>query len=103
MNKEIFYKIKQLKNKYESEGFIILGVFGSYARGEETVESDLDILYELTEKFYNNYPGWSVFPEIEKINNDLQRILGVKIDLADRSALRRVGEKYILPEVQYVW
>jgi predicted nucleotidyltransferase len=101
MNKEILNKIKQLKNKYESEGFIILGVFGSYARNEENSESDLDILYELTDIFHNRFSGWNAFPEIEKINNDIEISLGVKIDLADRNALNRVGKKYILPEVQY--
>ena len=102
MNNNLFNKIKQLKSKYEAEGFIILGIFGSYARGEETAESDLDILYELTESFYKVYPGWSVFPQIEKINNDIEKNIGIKIDLADRNALNKVGKKYILPEVQYV-
>jgi len=41
MNKEeILQKPKELKPKYEAEGFEILGLFGSYARGEETESSD---------------------------------------------------------------
>ena len=41
MNKEeILQKLKELKLKYEAEGFEILGLFGSYARGEETESSD---------------------------------------------------------------
>jgi predicted nucleotidyltransferase len=102
MNKEIYNKIKELKNKYEAEGFIILGIFGSYARGEETTASDIDILYELTDIFYSRYSGWNVFPEIDKINHDIEKNLGIKTDLADRNALNRVGKKYILPEVKYV-
>ena len=57
MKKEVLDKIKILKNKYEPDGFIVLGVFGSYARGEENDKSDIDILYEMTGSFYRKYPG----------------------------------------------
>ena len=33
---EILQKLKELKPKYEEEGFLILGLFGSYARDEAT-------------------------------------------------------------------
>ena len=38
MNSEIVSRIKKIKKKYSSRGFIILGIFGSYARNEETPE-----------------------------------------------------------------
>jgi hypothetical protein len=102
MNKQILNKIEQLKQKYEPEGFIILGVFGSYARGEQTPESDIDILYKLDEKFYAKYPGWEAVSVIENIRKDFEIVLGKKIDFADKNALKDVGKKYILPEVQHV-
>ena len=102
MNRNILNKIEKLKAKYKPEGFIIPGVFGSYARGEENDESDIDILYELTEKFYQKYPGWNAVSEIEDIRQEFKESLGKKIDFADKNALRRVGKKYILPEVAYV-
>ncbi|MES0491856.1 MAG: nucleotidyltransferase domain-containing protein [Leptospirales bacterium] len=102
MNKIFLDKISLLKQKYNTEGFIILGVFGSYARGEETPTSDIDILYELAEKFYNKYPGWGIISAIENIRKDLETTLGKKIDFADKNALKNTGKKYILPEVQYV-
>ena len=102
MNNEIISRIKKIKEKYNSRGFIILGIFGSYARNEETSESDIDILYEMTQKFLDKYPGWDVFPVIEEIEKELEISLGKKIDLTDLNALKKVGRKYILPEVQYV-
>jgi len=102
MNNEIIKKIQLLKQKYSSEGFIVLGIFGSYARGEETEQSDIDILYELTESFYKKYPGWNVFPVIDKIGNEIKNELKRKIDLANKNALNEIGKKYILPEVFYV-
>ena len=73
MNSEIVSRIKKIKKKYSSRGFIILGIFGSYARNEETPESDIDILYEMTQKFYDKYPGWDVFPIIEEIEKYLKK------------------------------
>jgi len=102
MNKAILNKITKLKKKYEPSGFIILGFFGSYARGEETPESDIDILYEMTDKFYRKYPGWDAISAIEDINKDFEHALGKKIDLANKNALNEIGRKYILPEVKYV-
>ena len=102
MNKTILNKITKLKKKYEPAGFIVLGFFGSYARGEETPESDIDILYEMTDEFYLKYPGWNAISVIEDINKDFEHALGKKIDLANKSALNEIGRKYILPEVKYV-
>jgi hypothetical protein len=102
MDKIFLNRIELLKQKYSHDGFIILGVFGSYARGEETPESDIDILYELTEKFYNKYPGWAVVSAIENIRKDFETTLGKNIDFADKNGLKSTGKKYILPEVQYV-
>jgi len=102
MNKTILNKITKLKKKYEPAGFIVLGFFGSYARGEETPESDIDILYEMTDEFYLKYPGWNVFPVLEEIEKDFAKSLGKNVDMANKNALNEIGEKYILPEVKYV-
>ncbi|MFA6101201.1 MAG: nucleotidyltransferase domain-containing protein [Victivallaceae bacterium] len=102
MNKTILNKIAKLKKKYEPRGFIVLGFFGSYARGEETPESDIDILYEMTDKFYQKHPGWNVFPVLDEIEKDFAKSLGRNVDMANKNALNEIGRKYILPEVKYV-
>ena len=99
---ELFDKLKTIKTKYEPEGFIILGVFGSYARGEETADSDIDLLYRCDEPLTVNYRGWEFFGFYEKVKNELETELGKKVDLADVDSLNRVGKKYILPELVYV-
>jgi predicted nucleotidyltransferase len=102
MNAETLNKIKVLKEKFQQEGFIILGFFGSYARGEETTDSDIDLLYEMTTEFYQKYPGWDVIPVLDRIENECSRELGKTVDMANKNALNEVGKKYILPEVIYV-
>ena len=78
MKKEVLDKIKILKNKYEPDGFIVLGIFGSYARGEENEKSDIDILYEMTGSFYRKYPGWDIFPIIDEIEKEFSKAKNLK-------------------------
>jgi predicted nucleotidyltransferase len=102
MKKGLVEKIEQAKSKYAQEGFIILGVFGSAARGEETQESDVDILYKLNRAFRKRYKGLAAFERIMDIREELARALNCQVDLADRSSLGELGRKYILPETIYV-
>lgn len=102
MEQKILSKIKILKQKYEKEGFIIIGVFGSYARGESSVDSDIDILYEIKDEFYKKYPGFKFYPVLERIEDEMQKELRHRVDLANIKALNEVGNKYILPELVYV-
>ena len=68
-----------------------LGVFGSYVRHEQRPDSDLDILVT----FYET-PGLLKFIELE---NYLSNVLGVKVDLVMKDALKpRIGKR-VLSEV----
>ncbi len=68
-----------------------IGVFGSYVRGEQKRGSDLDILVEFTEPV-----GLFEFMALEFYLSDL---LGVKVDLVSKKALKpHIGER-ILEEV----
>lgn len=102
MNQKVLETISLIKQKYEPEGFIILGVFGSFARNEEVPGSDIDILYELTPTAIEKYPGLRFIELYERVKMDFHDRLDIDIDLADKSALNEIGRKYILPEVTYV-
>ena len=70
-----------LKAKYP---LVSLGVFGSYSRGEETANSDLDVVYEtLPDTFLNlhNYLG---------LQRDLAAITHLKIDLVNKRKMNKV-------------
>jgi len=68
---------KELKEKYKVKE---IGIFGSYARGEQQKTSDIDILVEFEEPV-----GW----EIVDLHECLEKILGVKVDLVTRGAVMR--------------
>ena len=44
---EIVSTLNKLKPQYEKEGVILLGLFGSYAKNQQTKFSDIDIAYKL--------------------------------------------------------
>ncbi|SFV60712.1 hypothetical protein MNB_SV-6-1881 [hydrothermal vent metagenome] len=47
--------LQQAKKHYVNEGFNIVGFFGSYARGEETAQSDIDFLTR------SNFPSMNAY------------------------------------------
>ncbi len=71
-----------------------IGLFGSYVRGENTPESDLDVLVE-----FSRTPTIFRFVHLE---NHLSDSLGVKVDLVMKSALKPNIGKQILNEVEAV-
>lgn len=102
MKQELLKKISDYKKIKQIDGFILLGVFGSFARNEERNDSDIDILFELNEQFLVQYPGWQAYSKLEEIREELENLLKYPVDLADKDALGKIAQKYILPEVVYV-
>lgn len=67
-----------------------MGVFGSYLRGEENEESDIDILVE-----FDTTPDLLDFVKLE---NFLSDALGFKVDLVMKDSLKRRIRDGILRE-----
>jgi len=90
--KEILQKNKQKFR--EQYGLKDIGIFGSYIRGEQVAESDLDILVELEKPI-----GFVKFMKLERA---LSEILGVQVEIVTKKALKPHIGKRILQEVRYV-
>lgn len=71
-----------------------IGVFGSYVRGEQKKKSDVDILV--------TFRGSVDLIEFIQLENHLSKILGIKVDLVTKDALKPHIGKHILEEVVYV-
>ena len=95
MNHELLSKLKAEKNSlYERYKVTRLGVFGSYARGEEKPGSDIDILIEFEEA-----PGMKEFFGTEEY---LEKLLNMKIDLVRENAIRPELKERIMSEVIFL-
>jgi predicted nucleotidyltransferase len=75
----------------ERYGVETLELFGSYTRGEQRKDSDLDLLVTFREA-----PTLLGFISLE---NHLSDLLGVKVDLVMKDSLKPVIGKHILEEV----
>jgi predicted nucleotidyltransferase len=74
-------------------GVKVVGVFGSYVRDEQRADSDLDVLIELERP-----PKISLIGLVE-LEHYLSDLLGVKVDIAIRTNLKKRIGKRILNEV----
>ncbi len=81
---------EELRQKYKIKE---IGIFGSYVRGEQKKQSDIDILVEFEET-----TDLSLLDFIG-IENYLSDVLGIKVDLVENHTLKpRIG-KHVLEEV----
>ncbi len=87
--------LRSHKNEmHEKFGLIKIGLFGSYVRGEEREDSDIDLAVEIesTNKF-RSFFGLKAY---------LEDGLHKKIDLGIESSIKPMAQKYIENEIEYV-
>jgi uncharacterized protein len=91
---EIFDRLEQNRNAMSALGVKRFGLFGSFLRGEQDTESDVDLLVEFR-------PGEKSFDSFMNLAFLLEDILGRKVDLITPESLSpHLGPK-ILTEVEY--
>jgi uncharacterized protein len=97
MNKnEILEILKTLKPQYQQDGMNIVGLFGSFARGEEKSDSDVDIVYEIEKG-----KTFSMFKYLKYLA-DLEKSLQHKVDLVRAETIKRDLKPYIYKDIIYV-
>ena len=69
-----------------------VSVFGSCARGELRDDSDIDFLVEFESDFR--------LTDIIRLTQGLENLLGRKVDVVPRQALRKELEEFVLGEMQ---
>ena len=88
-------KIEEIREKVvpilKAAGARKAALFGSYARGEETPESDIDIVVEMPE-------GASLF-DVGGLQYELQEVLGKKVDLSQYAALKPLLKPYVMRDL----
>ena len=78
-----------LQEKYQIKK---IGLFGSYAKGEETSESDIDILVDMPSSFDLYYD----------LKEFLEKSFGKSIDLGMEKSIRKLIRSKIEEDIVYV-
>jgi len=84
-------KIKEVLSPFEPE---YIGIFGSYARGEEHEESDLDILVKFGKRL-------NLF-DLIGLEQDLSEMLGIKVDLVTENALSPLIKEFVEEDLKKI-
>ncbi len=71
-----------------------IGIFGSYARGEETEASDIDILVD-----YQTAPTFIMLVELRDY---LSQLFGLKVDIVTKNGLKPRMRDRVLSEAIYI-
>ncbi|MCK9581863.1 MAG: nucleotidyltransferase family protein [Methanoregula sp.] len=81
----------ELKKRF---GVATIGIFGSFIRGEERPDSDVDVLvsFRKGEKTFDNYMECKFY---------LEDLFGRKVDLVMKGAIKKRLKPLILGEVVY--
>ena len=86
--------IKQNKQELENNFKVkSIAIFGSYVRGEQNEESDVDIIVE-----FNEPVGFLFF----HLANFLEKIIDANVDLITPDAIKPNRQKYIMEDLTYV-
>ena len=72
-----------------------IGIFGSFVKGAQKERSDIDILVEFEQ-------GHKDFFNYMRLKYYLEDILGKRVDLVMKKAIKPMIKKRILSEVEYV-
>ena len=96
MNRDIKVILQEHKNYLVEEfGVIEIAIFGSYARGEQRKDSDIDIIVDFKE-------GWKTFDNYMNLKFYLEELFGKKVDLVIKSAINPRIKPFIIEEAIYV-
>ena len=81
---------ERLATKY---GLSFIAIFGSYGRGQQTENSDIDILVEFQKP---------IGIEFIDLANELEKLLKIKVDLVSKKGVRPQYLKQIEQDLNYV-
>lgn len=70
-----------------------IGIFGSYARGEATENSDLDIAVEISGPMGLNFVAMA---------DEIEGLFGIKVDVVPKRSIKPIYLPYVEKDIIYV-
>jgi hypothetical protein len=89
MSSQVAQILEQNRQFLEDQGFKYLGLFGSHSRGEETPNSDVDLMYEFADNKTITLFG------LARIKRSFEKILGKSVDLVSKKNIKERLKPYI--------
>ena len=91
---EIFHLPNQNHDRLRAFGVKNIGLFGSFVKGEQHPDSDIDLLVEFV-------PGHKTFDNFIELSFLLEKILKKRVELITVESLSPYIGPHILKEVEY--
>jgi uncharacterized protein len=92
---EILQVLRSQKNSlFQKYQITDLGIFGSYAREQQTESSDLDILVD--------YIQPPTLPKLIELRDYLSQVFSIKVDIVTQNGLKPRIRERVLSEVIYL-
>ncbi len=90
MNERIKSLIPKIQEYMKTKPILRAWLFGSYSRGEETPESDIDILVD-----YDESNGIISLFKVGGMMVDLSNLTGIKVDLVESCGLKEFARQSV--------
>ncbi len=84
-------KLRGCKNDFKKYGVKKIGIFGSFARGEQTKNSDMDFIVEFQKPDFKSFMNLSGF---------LERRFKRKVDILTPDGIRSIRIKKVAEEIK---
>jgi predicted nucleotidyltransferase len=96
-NNEILTYLRTNKENFRTEfGIEKIGIFGSYARNEQTEQSDIDIIIDIPRNTEN------IFEKRIKLKEIISKYFEKEVDICHERAIKPIFKDIILNETIYV-
>ncbi|MEW5758109.1 MAG: nucleotidyltransferase family protein [Candidatus Omnitrophota bacterium] len=89
--KNIFEELKKHNTELEKYQVKKIGLFGSYARQEQTKKSDIDFLVEFKKPSFDNFMDLVFF---------LEKVFGKKVDVLTPMGVKSISIKTIKDDIK---
>ncbi|QJD81260.1 nucleotidyltransferase family protein [Spirosoma rhododendri] len=92
---QVFERVQSHQSALKQFGAARLGLFGSFVRDEQTVDSDVDIVVEFQE-------GQKKIRNLLDMADYLETLMGRKTDLLTWEGMAEFVRKYVSNEVEFI-
>ena len=93
--------LNEIKADLLNDGIIKLGLFGSFARDEANVYSDIDIAIQKENNYLNHRSAYDYFNEVSKIKSLIKKKFHRNIDIFDLDSNSSMRDE-IIKDLIYV-